>query len=221
MPRKKHAEWMNPKDALKEFENSNGGRALLKKTIGEYIRDGHVRVQAKIIRKVPGTSSKTAWANSKVVAVSDLIEIPPSKFRSSKRWDNDQSEWRWTNGRFSIAYKLKPRRRTMFIETKLSYSDLKKLLNPRIPKKTGGNQINLTMWQDYMFAAISLSQDGKLSRRHVESQTALKGLIAERMQGDEFSDSHMDAAIRQLWNRFIEPTQIECQLTAAEGQKVP
>lgn len=211
MPRKKYNEWISAKDALADFKKSNGGAEALKKTIAEHLRDGDLRVRGRLYRKVPGEQISNVWKKIRGQTLPDIEEISFKKFRASKAWRKDVSQWRWPQNRFSITYtaRVGRKRRTLMRDVEFNMENLKKLLNAPAPLKTGGQKINLKTWTDFMFASIQAALDGKLDPTVTRSETELLGIISERMHGEEFGDKTMKAAVTKIWERFIEPTREE------------
>jgi hypothetical protein len=220
MPRKKYDEWISAKEALADFKKSNGGAKALKETIAEHLRDGDLRARGRLYRQVPGEQISNAWKKIKGQPLPDIEEISRSKFRASKPWHKDVSQWRWPLNKFSITYTTRGRKkyRSLISDVELNMADLRKLLNPPAPLKTGGQEINLETWTDFMCASIQAALDGKLDPTVTKDQTELLEIISERMQGEEFGDKTMKKAVAEIWERFIEPTREERLIQ--EGAKV-
>lgn len=213
--------WISSKEALAKYEQSNGGRAALKRSLAEHFLDANVRTRGVLMDSVQAVSAKLAWKKTaKLEGDYERVEIVADKWRKSTRWSADQDEWRWNAGNFSVSFASKPRKRIMIRKLELCEADLKKILNPPAPKSKGGRRADVAAWQDFYFAVIRLTREGKLNPTSMPDTAKLWKEIAERMEGGEFGHKIMKAAVTAVFNEFVADDKIIADLEG-RNQRLP
>ena len=84
-------DWCKPREVLRRYALTNGGRVTLASSLGEYLRDGSLRSRGVFLGEVEANSIDFAWRQVRgkdSEARPDLIA--PSFWRSSKLWSSDK-----------------------------------------------------------------------------------------------------------------------------------
>ena len=126
--------WIKANDAIESYAHFFGGKKALRDLLAEGLRDGAIRSRARIKGKPAEKSIRKAW-RLYPQALTPFFELPTTPvalskgfWRSSERWNDDKSEWRWVANLFSITYKEEPRRRWLVRGVQFALSDVKAFL---------------------------------------------------------------------------------------------
>lgn len=109
-----------------------GGRMQSKAEIADLMRDGLLSVFARRAWDSRTRSAIAAWKQSPdedddfTALETDLI-VQPWVWRGSSYWQDDQVDWRWPSGRFTVLHQGKPWRRILVEHVHFDPAEIKQL----------------------------------------------------------------------------------------------
>jgi len=199
--------------AVKKLENLYGGSANAKKVIADKIEDGEIRAYA--YRYWTSTSWKLskAWGEGPPEDAAKQAKIKRSTWAASSLITKDMDVWVWEKGKLVISHVKRKRKilRHMYLDVRVSSSDIKKLVKAAEPKlkipHAGGRKFNELEWSKVWMAAISIIQEAPTKQLTFTREKEFVGAVYQRyaaVKGQKgLEENTIRRALNQAYRSFI------------------